>query len=86
MVIPDEALALIDSVAANRTSFMVGSAVAAAEVKLRMLEDEEIANWCSQHAAVDATLESEFASTLSDGLKYFWISVAVKYGAFHSIL
>lgn len=69
MVVPDEVLALIDSVAENRTSFMVSAAVAAAEVKRRMLEDEEIAKWCSQHAAATASVESEFASTLSDGLK-----------------
>ncbi len=69
MVIPDEALALIDSVAENRTGFMVAAAVKAAELIHRMLEDEEIVRWCSQHGSVDASLETEFAHTLSDGLE-----------------
>ncbi|MEO9264723.1 MAG: hypothetical protein ABI282_11590 [Candidatus Baltobacteraceae bacterium] len=69
MLISDEALALIDSVAANRTAFMVAAAVRAAETELRAREDDEIASWCARSVNVDSSIDSEFAHALADGLQ-----------------
>ncbi len=69
ILVPDEALALIDSVAANRSAFMVSAAVNAAKLKEREALDAEIAQWCSQNASVDASVDAEFAPTLMDGLE-----------------
>ena len=68
MLVPDDALALIDSVAENRSAFMVAAAVQAAQQRRRLLIDEEIAQSCREDAGVASVLEAEFASTLSDGL------------------
>ncbi len=69
IVVPDEALALIDSVAGNRSAFMVGAAVNAAKLMEREALDAEIARWCSRHASVDASVDAEFGHTLIDGLE-----------------
>ena len=68
MLIPDEALALIDSVANNRTSFMLEAAVKAARLERRRREDAEIACWCSERGESDAGLDDEFSFAVSDGL------------------
>ena len=39
------------------------------QLKDRQAEDEEIADWCSRHANVDASIEAEFSQTLGDGLE-----------------
>ncbi len=69
IVVPDEALALIDSVAENRSAFMVDAAVLAAKAKEREALDLEIAEWCARNAKADAAVEAEFAHTLLDGLE-----------------
>ena len=69
MVVPDEALALIDSVAGNRSAFMVAAAVKAAEYERRLAIDAEIAKSCSENSGLAAALEVEFANTLMDGLE-----------------
>lgn len=67
--VPDEALALIDSVAENRSAFMVDAAVQAAKAKEREAIDLEIAQWCARNAKADASVEEEFERTLLDGLE-----------------
>lgn len=69
MVVPDEALALIDSVAENRSAFMVAASVKAAEQIKRLTVDAEIARSCAENAQTAAAIESEFASALMDGLE-----------------
>ncbi len=69
MLVPDEALALIDSVAENRSAFMVEAAVAAAHVRRRLIEDAEIAAICSQTATRDANINDEWEAAIGDGLE-----------------
>ncbi|MHB8461305.1 MAG: hypothetical protein ACYDA1_01530 [Vulcanimicrobiaceae bacterium] len=68
MLVPDEALELIDSVAENRTAFMVEAAVAAAKVRRRLIEDAEIADICARNAASDAIINDDWEAAISDGL------------------
>jgi hypothetical protein len=68
LMIPDEALELIDSVSENRSAFMVKAAVRAARVKEREMLDAEIAQSCAANASEDASIDAEFAHTLRDGL------------------
>lgn len=68
MLIPDDALALIDSVAENRTAFMVEAAVGAARRRRREIVDAEIADICKRNGAADLELAREFDATLRDGM------------------
>ncbi len=68
MLIPDDALALIDSVAENRTAFMVDAAVGAARRRKRELVDAEVASICTRNRVADAEVAREFDPTASDGL------------------
>jgi len=69
MLVPDEVLALVDSVAKpNRTAFMLSVARDAAKRIARELEDQEIARILDQNADLDRALNEEFAGTMADGL------------------
>ena len=68
MLIPADALKLIDSVAENRTSFMVDAAVAAAKRRRRELVDAEVARICTEFYDEDLAIAKEFEGTLLDGL------------------
>jgi hypothetical protein len=68
MLIPDEALALIDSVSSNRSAFMIGAAVAEARRRKRELEDAEIASIARGQAVADRVIAAEFDATSSDGI------------------
>ncbi|MDQ2873204.1 MAG: hypothetical protein M3R35_08770 [Candidatus Eremiobacteraeota bacterium] len=69
IVVPDEALELIDSIAENRSAFMVAASVQAAEHERRLAIDAEIAQSCRENVKVATAIESTFASTLRDGLE-----------------
>ena len=68
LLVPDEALALIDSVAENRTAFMVEAAVAAAKVRRRLIEDAEIAAICARNATRDAIINDDWEAAIGDGI------------------
>ena len=69
MLVPDEDLALIDSVAErSRTAFMIEAARQEALRIRRQREDDEIARICAEEADRDRTLAADFADTLPDGL------------------
>jgi len=69
MLISPEALAAIDSVAANRTEFMVQAALVEARKRRREIEDAEIARICIESAERDRALAREFEGTELDGLE-----------------
>jgi hypothetical protein len=69
MLIAPEALSLIDSVAGNRTEFMVEAALVEARKRRRELEDAEIARICREQAKEDRALAGHFDGTLTDGLE-----------------
>jgi hypothetical protein len=69
MLVPDEALALIDSVSPNRSAFMVEASVAAAKRRKREIEDAEIADICRSQAAEDRFIAAEFEATVCDGIE-----------------
>ena len=68
MLVPDDALALIDSVSENRTAFMVDAAVRAAKARRRELVDAEIARICAEDAELDMKVYREWEGTTADGL------------------
>ena len=68
MLISPEALSTIDSVAKNRTEFMVEAALAEAKKRRREIEDAEIARICMNTAERDRALAKEFEGTLGDAL------------------
>lgn len=68
MLVPDDALELIDSVSENRSAFMIGAAVAAAKRRKRELEDAEIAAIVRVHAGDDRAIAAEFDATALDGI------------------
>lgn len=68
MLIPPDALELIDSVSGNRTAFMVDAAVAEAKRRRRELEDAEITRICRANAKRDRAVAKEWEATLGDGL------------------
>ncbi len=69
MLVPDEALRLIDAVSGdNRTAFMVNAALGEARKRRRELLDAEVALAVAETAGEDRQLDAEFAGTLIDGL------------------
>ena len=68
MLVPDEALRLIDEVSDNRTAFMVEASVREARKRRRELMDAEIADICASTAQRDFDLSTEFQGTLLDGI------------------
>jgi hypothetical protein len=69
MVVPDSALAEIDSSAqGNRTAFMISAALERARELRRMREDAEIAALSTANAELDRTVAREWAATGGDGL------------------
>jgi len=69
MLIPDDDLALIDSVASpNRTAFMVSAAREAAKRLARRREDEELVRILDERAGEDRALLAEFDGTMADGV------------------
>jgi hypothetical protein len=68
MLVPDEALELIDSVSENRTAFMVEASVAAAKRRRREIVDAEVARICTENFDRDRAIAAEFDGTLLDGL------------------
>jgi hypothetical protein len=69
MLVPDEALELIDSVSDNRTAFMVQASVREARKRRRQLVDAEVARICRETAERDRAIAREWESTLADGLE-----------------
>lgn len=70
MLIPEEALKLIDKVSDNRTAFMIDAAVREARKRRRELLDAEVAQICSTTATRDSELSTEFDNALFDGLAH----------------
>ena len=68
MLIPEQALRLIDEVSDNRTAFMLDAAVCEAKKRRRQLIDAEIARICAENHDRDLALAVEFEHTLLDGL------------------
>ena len=68
IVVPDDALAVIDSVSSNRSAFMTAAALAAAKAKLRQIEDAEIERLCAESAEEDLAIAREWDSTVGDGI------------------
>jgi hypothetical protein len=69
MVVPDTALAEIDSSAqGNRTSFMISAALDRARELQRAREDAEIAALSAANAELDRAVAREWAATGGDGL------------------
>jgi hypothetical protein len=68
MLIPDDSLALIDSVAENRTAFMIEAATQAARRRKRELMDAEVRRICAEDSDLYASVSREWEGTLADGL------------------
>lgn len=68
MLVPDDALKLIDEVSENRTAFMVEASVREARRRRREILDAQIERICAATAQRDAELSPEFQDTLLDGL------------------
>ncbi|MFN2450300.1 MAG: hypothetical protein ABR508_11035 [Candidatus Baltobacteraceae bacterium] len=68
MLIPDEFLDIIDSVAENRTAFMVDAALVAARRRKREILDAEVEAACREMTQRDRALATEWEGTLGDGL------------------
>ena len=68
MLVPDDALKLIDEVSENRTAFMVEASVREARKRRREILDAQVARICAATAQRDDKMSAEFADTLLDGL------------------
>lgn len=68
MLVPEESLALIDAVAANRTAFMIEAATSAARKRKRELLDAEVRDICARDAKLHARVHDEWQGTSADGL------------------
>ncbi len=69
MLVPEEALSLIDEVSGNRTAFMVDASVKEARRRQRALLDAEVERISEGNAAHDLTAAREWEGVLTDGLE-----------------